>query len=320
MYVQFRSKERNNAHPLNKNGQFIEPFHNWAEFESCWVEEMKKETLSSTKLIGLLHGIFDFYAAPSIRIPFLLELADGYGDLSGNTFPGDFSYRERGKKEPRREIAQKAWNMLCDNFFKNAPSELKMNNYEFWGEIVKQEVIFKKLLWFFAPEVKNIPYLNPKETRNVAAIEFIKKFAAFVWENSCSNQMFFSARPEIVGVLSEIRSLDLLLGFARNFGIDEMSIGELKEIALDIPCLYKERESLTIENIFLEGRFHQHSEASKILILLEIIRIEQEKKDAREREKAANRNSVERQRAIEEAELAVERAQKHLETIKSSAS
>ena len=316
-----RLKERNEAHPLNARPLTV--FHEWADWKKRWDEEMARDYPNSGVLVGLLHAAFSIRADPSERIPFLLGIADGYRSYSA--FPNDYRNNRQDKPKPRQNVARKAWAVLCDNFFKEA-AEKEIYDY-FWRDtmagIIGEDVIFKKILWFFDPEGDNIPS-HEKDARNEMARVFIKRFIEFVWmrrnKEEPTNQMYLDARPQLVGILSELHALDRLTAFFREYGVDEKSMSKLEEIALTFSYgPLKSNKPKSVEEIFYDSDHEwKNREASRILILLRILQEMKLFHDIQKNVAMSQQDAEYRKRELKQAKDDVEKAKKRFQGLTNS--
>ena len=324
-----RSKERNEAHPLN--GLSITDPCDWSEWKEHWLEEMKKEHPSAKTLVGLLHGAFDVNANEEERIPFLLDIADGYRNDAA--FPKDASSsncQQNPKNGPRKKVARKAYDVLCDNFFKEAAG----GNRVWWEITIGIETVFKTLLLFLGREGDNIPNTDKEDGRSQITRSFIHQFVTFAWKEGCDwksedkgpqnkkqlqGQMFFDARPQLIEILSETREIGFLVELVRDthFNIDEKCIEKLREISLKSGPNAKSETANPVELVYYHhSRFiWRERDAAETLILLRVL-LEQKRLDDAVKKAEINKREAEyREQEIQDARKKVEDDQQKLQEL-----
>lgn len=215
------------VHPLNRV-TLSSSLTNWGEWERSWDEEMERVAPRTENLLGSLHLIFAIPGGYSKAVLHLLEIADGYY-VNFTLREGDpvIYFPKENRKigwNVRHVIAEKAWKLLCDNFFKNRAE--KSWHTPSWTRTVADKEVFNRLLWFFDPQKRclNIPYRNNRDRYDETALQFLREFVIFAWyfrtfddrwgpheEDEVIQKMFREARPKLVEILDAIHGLDFLL-------------------------------------------------------------------------------------------------------------
>ena len=191
----------------------IRPIKDWTEWLERW-----QAAVSLEEMMGLLHCGFDinFRYSKGVHDPvpysnddrtsFYFQIADGwawhYGMLRletdpEETFPWGFNSSGFVKKlslsEMRQVVAEKAFAMLCLNFFRSdgratTRSDHFMNS---WEKNVANELLFPVILNFFHAEVDkwgvtsipNLGSIGGEVSHNKQlAINFLIDFTLFLWE------------------------------------------------------------------------------------------------------------------------------------------
>lgn len=235
-------------------------FHEWLE---RW---QSAETLG--ELLGLLHEGFEVsleasaYGEPNYkiadRLAFYLFVANGW--TSAYTIESD------SPSGVRQIVAQKAFNMLAQNFFKNGEAQ-KISEYwredrsgSFWKDIVRLEQVFNAILYFFKIEKKrfgdgleipNLPHRRERSHAEQIAFNFLMNFVDLIWEwrdpeieSWCNEEertkmkkyvdeireRVDGAKPWTIEVMEIFDRLDLLR--ARFPLLDGIALVKLREIAM----------------------------------------------------------------------------------------
>ena len=227
----------------------------WTAWREVW-----ERAETAEELISILH----YWPSDCINqsresiICFYFEVADGcQGDF---TFPyhggeearyhskmggGEHTYRQR---ELRREIARKAWQVLCNEFFTDKPTD----NVPSWWNDILNPTIFAKLLWFFRPiqgsSHNNFPPRRHKSDHYVeVTYKFLAEFLDVVLSYDYLNppfrerlhdharmrkvqEMFQAAQPELLAIAREADLLELLL--REGVVLGKQTIKLLKKAAL----------------------------------------------------------------------------------------
>lgn len=262
--------------------QEIRPCYNWHELMEFWDAA---ETVQQRE--SIIHQGYDIpLTCFSInekeydeidRHMFYWAVADGWADYSllesledkdEKYFIGRDSIGNKISKTPRelrQDLATKAFNKLCLNFFKE---ELMVKNSQrefniFWEEVVLSGRLFPIIQSFFRVkersifggfEIRNLPIRREikKQSHNEKlAITFLVNLAKFVWlwegqevpsyweseekkavedSNAAVRFRLDLAKPWLIEILSKIRRFDLLREWLLE--LDKPCLKKLKEIAL----------------------------------------------------------------------------------------
>ena len=279
---------RETPHPLVAKG--IGYIANWTEWEEIWEKETRTEFLNS-----LLHFGFEVRASTEeeaiARICKYLEIADGCFDY--HTFSADsaqfalYGHRfgvEVNAQSLRYVLGQKAFQMLCQNLFKNTSKE---NYLPSWlTSITIQPQVFSKILWFFRLDDRgNIYNLWDAKGHNAEiATNFAREFACFAWKcndnfydqiHDSATAIFRESRPFMIEILFGLRETNFLLDRERYKSFDEACDKKLEELSLSFKLygLYGygllDSKPKTIEEACFAG-----SEGARALILLRIMKKE----------------------------------------------
>jgi len=283
------------ANPLR--AKKIDYIANWAEWKELWEKESRTDFLHSLLHFGFGIDGASFEEAIE-RICLYLDIADGCFDFhTFNTFEGIYgpvlsapsrfsNVTDAQARDLRRILSQKAFQMLCQNFFKNT-TEKHHYPYPSWLRLAVVPQIFSKILWFFRlDEYGRIFNLSSATGHNVeVAEEFIRQFCLIAWEcneeealraglSDSLKEIFRQARPSMIEILSGLGKLDLLLKDDRYRTIDKKCEAKLENLSLAfdrwLPNLdgsNSHRKPKTIE----EACFGK-SQAAQVLILLRIMR------------------------------------------------
>lgn len=250
----------------------VRPIQNWSEFLEHWNKATTYE-----EMLGLLHvGFalpFDSVRDYIDKLIFYFGIADGWTDRSLLRSPTDkekqyrvsssrgFSFLDEFKKpcDFRLMLAHKAFDMICQNFFKEESSKsgaesLTRNQ----GKWVASERLLPVIQHFFRIEDRpsekqyknrNLEFWPENRTHNEdLAIIFLLKLAEYIWDwkekeftewspnevetRSATERRVFldSAKPWMVEVLACIKRLDVLRKWVLE--IDEPCVARLTEIAM----------------------------------------------------------------------------------------
>ncbi len=276
--------DRREPYPLSENP--ICSLDTWTSLRSLWDKECSSNEPQAEVLLGLLHRGFEICHQSEIpqedkvdRICLYLEMAHGYKNRDS---------------DPRGKLTEKAWRMLCQNYFKG-----EKNIYDF--ELATNPVVLDKLLWFFKPGFRYIDAQRniPSWSRNHyedKAVWYLVGLVRFVWfeyeRYHCTDSgvidYFHSKRPELVGILNDLHKLDILVpnigttsvSYGVDFDIDESVMTALRDLALQTDP----QEHQVTEDVLFECANHCstvseallcHSQAAQVWTLLEARRIEQ---------------------------------------------
>ncbi len=273
----------------------IRPIRNWHE----WLERWNAvETIE--EIIGLLHIGFSVVLERQMyyektydaidRLTFYFNTADGWandrllrtsekenGEEKKYQFGFDTygNWIHRTSSEMRQLVADKAFNMLCQNFFKVELYEGR-NGYEGdWRKIVVSERLFPIIQSFFRIqkqrfgndiEIRNLPNRCEKSHNGQLIIDFLLSLAKFIWgwkerdnfgnketreQNTAMRIRLNDAKLWMIEVLLELSKLNLLREWI--FELDKPCLAKLKEISLRnrfsfyTHPVYKDRPVTTID-------------------------------------------------------------------------
>ncbi len=260
----------------------VRPIQNWHEWLGHW-----NEAVSVEEMLGLLHYGFNVslrsykYGEPEYdgidRLGTYFLIADGWSDSEQleNHEDRDQKYEMgfdkngyrimKSVSELRQQVARKAFDMLCHNFFKpRSLLESNSDQYEADWENVTSSRVLPVIRAFFELErtrfgdramVRNLPYLSMGYERREyqVAVDFLLALARFTWGweqreiptwrgsedqkiivkyNQETQERLDSAKPWLVGILSYLDRLDLLRPWMTQ--LDEPCVAKLKEIALRV--------------------------------------------------------------------------------------
>ncbi len=215
----------------------------WQEWKKCFEEARK-----AYEILGLLHYGFDVDVRDENeyreRIIYYLEMAYGYDSLSLFSSIGerrDENFRNIfgrcTSEEAKKKIAQKAWAMLCQRFFKNTEKS-ETSNPSWWWLVRNDSQILDKILWFFS-EKDNIPRRNrTDEHNNRIALDFLYTLAKYAWSRHSGRHHygekplphFVKNRPKFIRILSHLGKLYFLVDNWEM--VTKSDLIALKELAL----------------------------------------------------------------------------------------
>ena len=255
----------------------IRPITDWTEWLACW---QGAKTLQ--EMISLLHVGFDQTIACSSGIPneseqrlvFYFGVADGWADIDLLKVPEDYKngHREetffgydsnynRVYKTPayfRQLVAQKAFGVLCSNFFKIDLLQNESGKFNYvWKGVVTSERLFLIIRDFFRVEmsgrgdvaIRNLTRFEERSHNELKVITFLVNLATFIWgwdeyevenyrpdktelekDNVETRARLNASKPWMIEVLAKIKRLDLLRGWLLK--LDRPCLAKLKEVAL----------------------------------------------------------------------------------------
>ncbi|MFA5077831.1 MAG: hypothetical protein WC488_05395, partial [Candidatus Micrarchaeia archaeon] len=315
-----RIPERNRAHPLNA-GLRPRKFENWKKWKERWDEECSRKDPLVDVLVGLLHCIPSVPAQQNESVPFLLEIADGH--WSASNFSQEEGVWAGLCGEFRQRIAEKAWAVLCDSYFKgrDGTGERYLER-----DAVDNEATFRKLLWFFSWSGGNCPFSSQDSTKGSradVARKFIERFVAEAWSRgnmdlsggddkyNASTRLCFDARPCLVEMLVQINSTRTLIEFFDR-GIDEQSMKALKRNAL-LPRVSSLTEPPhSVAEAYFNSRHFAYREPTETFILLTELQAEREHHEATARARRAVERGERLAEEIRDAEQKVVEAQQRV--------
>jgi len=306
----------------------LEKIKGWQEWKVLWQAASRFE-----QYLGLLHCGFDvtpvhrssyYYdrdkvrAAEVDRVCFYLELADSFRESTSyfKLEEEDDQVRSPGGGKSlieetavmRVQLAQKAFDVLSQRFFRNTARE--GDDLSSWVELVVDATVLKKVIWFFRlDEYNHIPNLGDPETPGVHeqwAKKFVVELCKLGWARRFDRMIpgyeheararLTAARPHFMAMLLGSGHIDLLLD-RESYPLDEPSWQRLTELA------YTERYirqpdrlsygSVKKKPVSLKEAAANRSEAARVLLLLQIYRAEDERfaalREAVDQEREARR-------------------------------
>lgn len=290
------------VHPLMAGE--ISCINSWKKWKELW---------QGTEYAELRHSLLHFGFAVQAdstdevieRVCLYLDIADGW-KYSRNFKKGeeDYSYlfgtvfgsEVNNLPEFRRFLAQKAFQSLCQNFFKNTAA--KDYYVPSWARMATEHQVLEKILWFFRlnEDVVDIPNLDPFDSTDhnmEIATKFIRDLCEFAW--TCENNRWGrgevyeemkdelrKARPEMIRLLSGIGALDVLLNTGE-YQLDKSCVKQLENIAMAYDRWLPSATSWSNEHRkprTLEEACFGNSQAARVLLILRVKQAEQKRFDA----------------------------------------
>ncbi len=212
-----------------------------------WLERWEGTTHLAERL-GLLHHLMTENGWWQRRelVLLLLEIADGYtmehGFITGHGY-GD----EKQNARNRKDIAEKAFGVLCLKFFK---AGVRDENPSWWW-MLKDEVLFQKVLWFLRRDDHRIQNRDFDISGDSISHQqrifrtFIHDFTRLGWEfrslsergwdleaDKVVKKRLIAVRPQFIEILDELKMLNWLNGQE----LDAASLKKLTELALGKTC------------------------------------------------------------------------------------
>lgn len=224
-------------HPLAEKE--LACIQSWSKWRELWKRETRVEIIHS-----LLHFGFNVRVA-SVgeeidRLCLYLEIADSED--------GYFSALRSGSHlEERKGLSKKAFQMLCQNVFKDKNvDKIGYQGIPSWLPIVVQPQVPAKLFWFFRLDdygyILNLFCWNNENHLQMIAKDFVLDFCCLVWDGkprrdqnivSEKTKAFFLVwRPDVIALLAELGQLDLLFKCERFTEMDEVCWKKLEALAL----------------------------------------------------------------------------------------
>lgn len=328
----------------------IRPIHNWYEWLELWQLATNHECLEW--LESLLHTGFngnvsfdkaDYYEKPYDHIDRLIAyftIADGwpkhyqFENSDGNDNSYFTGYDKSGNSvrkstsELRQQVARKAFDMLCLNFFKEEEYRYEESESNFWWKVVLSEKLFPVIQNFFKIEkgryndrieIRNLYHQTDKLSHNEQlAVDFLLKLANIIWGwkeleteswwkedrkkaiekyNMEKRTYMDAAKPWMIEILVQLDKLDILRKWM--FKLDQPCLDKLREIALRSELddfahhVAKDRPVKTLEEACLAG-----SRAAWFL-----------------KEYELKKKELTRLKTVRDAELALEKAQRKVKQL-----
>jgi len=256
----------------------IQPICNWHEWLDRWQVTNDFQLLESLLHVGFTIPLNRRWDEPDYnsidRYIFYFSIADGWTDIFFHELPEDegieYSVWDSSggvtKKTPsnlRQQVARKAFNMLCQNFFKAAElfdrSDRRGGFNYVWRQVVSER-FFPVIQNFFRVEegrfgdrigIRNLTLREDEESHNEKqAINFLLVLAEYIWgwketeisswrpkeeqevvkrENVEIRSRLEASKPWMVEVLFRFNRLDVLR--KRMFEINKACLDKLREIA-----------------------------------------------------------------------------------------
>jgi len=247
---------------------------NWHGFLVRWFATDDAETLESYLHGGFKKSMEQFdYRENKYdeidRIIFFFSIADGRTDERLLRVPEDkdrkcflgynLAWNETWKQpsELRQHLAEKAFNMLCLNFFKTEVEKRGRDDEfgDFWHRLIRDDRLLPVIQNYFRVEkhwsrgisLRNFDYRADVPHIEQQAVNFLLKLARFIFNWKEPNSIFRTseenkkifltvkarvdaAKPWLIEVLSQLRQLDALRKYILDF--DQPCLDKLKEIAL----------------------------------------------------------------------------------------
>ncbi len=260
----------------------IQPTSNWNEWIGLWESTLnlqwKESLLHEGFKIPLGRREFGEREYDEIdRLAFYFAVADGWTDASILRFPEDEGkeYRvgcdscgnaiRKTPSELRQELARKAFDMLCLNFFKTELLVRGRHGDEFgkeWERIIASEQFFPVIQNFFRVqearlsdriEIRNLFHRDETRSHNERlAVDFLVNLAKFIWGwREPDDEHYYSsedkkkerreylaatrsridaAKPWMIEVLAWLDRIDVLRKWILE--LDKACLAKLKEIAM----------------------------------------------------------------------------------------
>ncbi|GEM_PF-1625936 len=286
--------ETKNSHPLAVDMEYIPSWEKWKEL---WAAATAAEIKHS-----LLH--FGWATGGGVeKVCLYLDLADGYLDKDNFRLPEEvargWQYNKRDFGTPlgrfeyayqlRQAVSTKAFQVLCQKFFKNTDVEARRDEPS-WLCWVKEDAVLEKVLWFLRTEsaigdfkLRNLPRrLRDSDNHQKVLREFalgISMFALGIprlsisgrdvcWNNAIlEGKLLHDKHSEVVELLNGLGCLGVLLGECK-YPLSEEGLAKLKEIALREQWIrlpgYEKRSPCSIEEASYAG-----SEAAQVYLILQ---------------------------------------------------
>jgi len=272
MSTQAQKDARATTHPLLSRE--IRPLSNWHEWLVRW-----QAAVSIEEMLGLLHVGFNVSIGRHEhgeqeyddidRLVFYFSIADGWNDHYLLEFPTDqekyphtFNSEQGSPGKLRQQLARKAFDMLCLNFFK--VELLGGGRYgdslaDIWESVVVSERFFPIIQNFFragkrrysdSVSIRNLSYRGSRSHNEEHAVNFLLDLVRFIWgyktsepswrsdeelkqvrkDNAVMRSRLDASKPWMVEVLVCLDKLDLLREWILD--LDKPCLEKLKEIAL----------------------------------------------------------------------------------------
>lgn len=256
----------------------IRPIRNWLEWLERW-----QAALCFEEMLGLLHVGMDVptehYHADGRRydevdrVIFYFSVADGWKSRWSLELPDDGNTKyvvgrdncgnllQKSPSEMRQMLARKAFDILCQSFFKTEFHDSRNGYMPVWDSLITGDRLFPVIQNFFRAEkawhrdlidVRNLPTGDKIGHNEEQAVRFLLTLATFIldWSEEGHLQAYYSAderkkvadrdakkrliidasKPWLIEVLTQLDHLEILR--ARIMNLDRSCVAKLKEIAL----------------------------------------------------------------------------------------
>lgn len=257
----------------------IRPIRNWHEWLARWQMAEDFQWMESLLHVGFsvslereAHGekeyncidrdIFYFSIADGWANRYLLQLpTDGDNEYYAVGRDSNGNVIKKGPNELRQQLARKAFDMLCLNFFKVELLRGGRRGDEFndvWESLVVSERLFPIIQSFFRAEkaefsdnvrIRNLSYRDERSHNERQAVNFLLNLAKFIWGWKKPDTKWYgsrkdeadkrfaatrarvdAAKPWMVEVLAELNGFDVLREWILE--LDKACLAKLKEVAL----------------------------------------------------------------------------------------
>lgn len=237
------------------------PIWNWNEWLVRWQLAWDRQDFET--LESLLHNGFGgnvsfnqsgYYEKKYDHIDRLIAyftLAEGWADYYLLKSPTEeegwhrFGYDQNGNQaskstsDLRKQLAHKAFDMLCQNFFKEEKYRHEESEIYFW-RMVFSERLLPIIQNFFRTEkasigdrieIRNLhpPRFENRSHNEQLAVDFLLKIAELIWKQEKLSRLD-EAKPWLVEILVQLDKLDVLRQWM--FKLDQPCLDKLREIAM----------------------------------------------------------------------------------------
>jgi len=309
-------------HPLMEFVPII--FNSFEEWLARW-----NGTNYLAEKLGLLHSLTtkNGWWIKSELVSLLFSVADG---CANESFVVDSDYDLRGQQteaESRKSIANKAFSVLCLKFFRSGENEEPL-----WLWMLKDKVLFQKVLWFLRPRLDGLKGLyncscihdSSNDHQQGIFRNFLREFSRLGWDFRCIEsrrrldkktrdlveQRLVAARPQFIDILRELGELNWLNRI--DLELDDKSVKKLTEMALgDKFFLPPEKVSDGFNSLRkpkdLEEAVLGGSVAAQIVLLYQIKEVkrrcigvlyEASKRQSQDQQKAAELDEIKREKRV----------------------
>lgn len=291
----------NDTHPLIQKE--FRGIRDWKTWKTLWDQAEYDE-----QLLTLLHVAFDvqaYGAEWAERIRFLLRVANGHSGATQawhdpRPTANRLEWDERARRvEARRPIAEKAFQVLCDRYFKRRSDDTARDGVSPLSDMTPD--LHETLLWFFNDHdrhaySRNLPHQDDKRHYAKAARDYLRAFVRGAWplgrsrgERTAETEAALPAlRVRYVALLHDLGELHFLYEDDR---LEEVAAEALRRFALH------DREG---QQVYRDAEEAAENYAGRCLLILE----------ARLNNAARKRRTVEAERKQREAERELAEARK----------